>query len=53
MQHQDAFTLPLNLGRQGLLQISTPTIEERANAATSVNQAFDRPGAIFAQPALA
>jgi hypothetical protein len=53
MQHQDAFTLPLNLGRRGLLQISTPTIEERAKAATSVNQAFDRPGAIFAQPALA
>ncbi|MGA3348149.1 MAG: hypothetical protein ABSC33_03950 [Candidatus Sulfotelmatobacter sp.] len=47
MQHQDAFTLPLNLGRQGLLQISTPTMEERTNAATFVNQAFERMGSIF------
>jgi hypothetical protein len=53
MQHQDAFTLPLNLGRQGLLQISTPTTEESTGAAASVNQAFDRLGSIFAEPTVA
>ena len=32
MQHQDAFTLPQNLGRPGLLQIPIPTEEESATA---------------------
>jgi hypothetical protein len=41
MQHQDSFVLPENLGRQGLLQISTPTAEEIAAAAALVNVAFD------------
>ena len=50
MQHQDAFTLPPNLGRQGLLQIPTPTPEERTAAAASVNQAFDRLGSALPQP---
>ena len=53
MQHQSAFTLPPNLGRQGLLQISTPTQEESTGATTSVNEAFDRLGSVLAQPALA
>lgn len=53
MQHQDAFTLPSNLGRQGLLQIPMPTPEESAAAATSVNQAFTRLGSALAEPALA
>jgi hypothetical protein len=53
MQHQDAFTLPANLGRQGLLQIPTPTPEESSAAAASVNHAFDRPGSALAEPALA
>jgi len=39
-----AFVLPQNLGRQVLLQISTPTKEESATAVASVNQAFDRLG---------
>jgi hypothetical protein len=30
MQHQNFFVLPANLGRQGLLQISTPTEEQRS-----------------------
>ena len=42
MQHQNWFVLPLNLGRQGLLQISTPTAEEIAAAAALINVAFDR-----------
>jgi hypothetical protein len=41
MEHQNSFVLPPNLGRQGLLQISTPTEEESATAATSVKEAFD------------
>ena len=42
MQHQDSFVLPPNLGRQGLLQISTPTAEEIAAATALVNVALDR-----------
>jgi hypothetical protein len=53
MQNQEAFALPLNRGRQGLLQISTPTHEESAAAAASVSEAFDRFGSVLAQPALA
>jgi hypothetical protein len=53
MQHQDAFTLPANLGRQGLLQIPVPTPEESAASAASVNHAFTRLGAALAEPVLA
>jgi hypothetical protein len=53
MQHQDAFSLPANLGRQGLLQIGKPTLEESAAAAARVNHAFDRLGAMLAEPAVA
>ena len=53
MQHQGAFTLPPNLGRQGLLQISTPTQEESTRATMSVTEAFDHLGSVLAQPALA
>jgi hypothetical protein len=42
MQNQNVFTLPHNLGRQGLLQIATPTENERKAAAVSVNDAFNR-----------
>ena len=42
MQHQNSFVLPPNLGRQGLLQISTPAAEEIAAAAALINVAFDR-----------
>ena len=42
MQHQNSFVLPTNRGRQGLLQISTPTAEEIAAASALINVAFDR-----------
>jgi hypothetical protein len=42
MRHQNSFVLPPNLGRQGLLQISTPTAEEIAAAAALVKTAFAR-----------
>ena len=53
MQHQEAFALPLNRGRQGLLQISTPTHEESAAAAASVREAFDRLSSVLSRPVLA
>jgi hypothetical protein len=52
MQHQTAFSLPADLGRQGLLQIPTPTEEESVGAA-SVSKALDRVGSASAQLALA
>jgi hypothetical protein len=42
MQHQNLFGLPQNLGRQGLLQIGTPTETESKAAAASINEAFER-----------
>ncbi|HZQ25751.1 MAG TPA: hypothetical protein VFA89_23375 [Terriglobales bacterium] len=42
MQHQNSFVLPPNLGRQGLLQISTPTVEESVAAAALINEVLDR-----------
>jgi hypothetical protein len=42
MQHQSSFALPPNLGRKGLLQISTPTVEESAAAAALIDEVFDR-----------
>ena len=42
MQHQTAFSLPADLGRQGLLQITTPTEEESSAAAATVSEALDR-----------
>ena len=53
MQHQDAFTLPQNLGRPGLLQISTPKDEEGAAAAALVKEICEHFGSVLAQPALA
>jgi hypothetical protein len=53
MQHQNSFVLPANLGRQGLLQISTPTAEERAAAAAMIKVAFDRLDSTVEQPAVA
>jgi hypothetical protein len=50
MQHQNAFALPPNLGRQGLLQITTPTEEESTPAAAALNEAFDRLGSPLAEP---
>jgi hypothetical protein len=42
MHHQDAFLPPPNLGRQGLLQITTPAEKERAAAAISIKEALDQ-----------
>jgi hypothetical protein len=53
MKNQDSFVLPPNLGRQGLLQISTPTEEEVTAAAALVNEACDHLGSPLAEPALA
>ena|SRR5581483_2890561 len=52
MQHQNAFALPPNLARQGLLQIPRPTEEEVAAAAASVRAICDRFSTAHAQPAL-
>jgi hypothetical protein len=41
MQYQDAFLLPPNLGRQGLLQITTPTEKDSAQATAMVSEAFE------------
>jgi hypothetical protein len=53
MQHQMAFSLPADLGRQGLLQISTPTQEESTAAATAVSEACGRISSLLAEPVLA
>jgi hypothetical protein len=53
MQHQTSFVLPVNLGRQGLLQISSPTEEERVVAGEWIRDALDCLGATLAEPALA
>jgi hypothetical protein len=53
MQHQNSFVLPPNLGRQGLLQISTPTVEESTAASAVVKLAFDRLSSSLAEPAIA
>jgi hypothetical protein len=42
MEHQQEFSLPANRGRQGLLQIPTPTPAESAAAGALVNDVFDR-----------
>jgi hypothetical protein len=53
MRHQDTFSVPPDLGREGLLQIQTPTEEEISAAVASISEAFDRIGFAPAQPALA
>jgi len=53
MQHQSEFALPANLGRQGLLQISTPTQEESIAAGELVRESLNRFGSALAEPAVA
>ena len=53
MRHQNSFVLPANLGRQGLLQISTPTQAESAVAAVLVNETIHSLDSPLAQPAVA
>jgi hypothetical protein len=52
MQNQNLFTLPANTGRQGLLQIQTPSHEESASAATSLRRVLERAESAVALPAL-
>jgi len=53
MQHQSSFALPPNLGRKGLLQISTPTVEESAAAAALIDEVFHRLTSTVAEPSIA
>jgi hypothetical protein len=52
MQHQQAFTVPEDPGRQGLLQITTPAAKDRAAAAVVVRGAFDYVNPSIATPVL-
>jgi hypothetical protein len=51
MEHQSAFRPP-NLGRQGLLQIATPTEVESMAAAASIRDASDCAGSALAETLL-
>jgi len=53
MQHQNAFTLPPNLGRRGLLQITTPTEKESIAAVASIKDASDCAGSALGETLLA
>ena len=53
MRHQNAFTLPPNLGRRGLLQITTPTEKESIAAVASIKAASDCAGSTLAETLLA
>lgn len=53
MKHQQAFLLPPNLGRQGLLQITAPAAKERAAAAGVVTQALEQVTSGTADPVMA
>jgi len=53
MRYQSEFALPTNLGRQGLLQASTPTQEQSAAAGELVRESLDRLGSTLTEPALA
>ena len=52
MQHQSLFAPPQNSGRQGLLQIETPTEKESKAAAASISAAFDRVKSVAERTAL-
>src|SRR5881397_2277982 len=53
MQHQNAFALPPNLGRRGLLQITTPTATESIAGAASMRDVFDSVSSPLAEIRLA
>jgi hypothetical protein len=53
MQHQDAFVLPQNLGRQGLLQIPTPTPVEITKAEELLHESVASLESSLSQPAVA
>jgi hypothetical protein len=53
MQHQQAFSPSLNLGRTSLVQIHVPTELEGKNAATLVRDAFCRVNSFSAESSVA
>jgi hypothetical protein len=53
MQNQDAFVLPKDLDRKGLLQISTPTDDESKAASTFLSDAYRKFGSSFIGPSAA
>jgi hypothetical protein len=53
MQHQNAFVLPENLGRQGLLQIPAPTQEDSVASTRLLAETFANVESQLAQPAAA
>ena len=46
MQHQTNFSLPVDRGRQGLVQIATPTQQERVVASALINEALRHLGSL-------
>jgi hypothetical protein len=42
MQHQTEFSLPVDFGRQGLLQVATPTQQDSVVASALVNETLHR-----------
>ena len=53
MAHKNAFVLPPNLGRPGLIQIPFPTEAQIGAAKTSLREAFDPVSSTSAEPVLA
>ena len=52
VQHQDAFSAAPNLGREGLLQISTPTPDQRSEATALIDKVCDHLDSSIRNPAL-
>jgi hypothetical protein len=48
MQHRTEFSLPVNFGRQGLLQVATPTQQESISASALVNETLHQLGPLAA-----
>lgn len=46
MQHQTEFSLPVDFGRQGLLQIATPTQQDYVVASALVNETLHQLGSL-------
>ena len=48
MQHRTEFSLPVDFGRQGLLQVATPTQQESISASALVNETLHQLGPLAA-----
>ena len=46
MQHQTDFSIPVDYGRQGLLQIATPTQQESVVASALINETLRHLGSL-------